>query len=184
MGFFDFLKRQPTVKEQHEADPSLCIPHLQWIEDPFNDPNKPHLWCPICEHLRGHTFFDKDTGQRKLHWQTYFPGGCEGKPNSAYPEYDIPLRKILLEKFPDADEPNAEHAAIEQAAFEARVRQIDAECEVKRQENLAKPHCPTCNSTDVQKISTAKRVVSTELLGLASSTIGKTMECKKCGYKW
>lgn len=46
------------------------------------------------------------------------------------------------------------------------------------------PHCPTCGSTDIQKISGAKRWLSTGLFGLASSDIGKSMCCKKCGYKW
>lgn len=46
------------------------------------------------------------------------------------------------------------------------------------------PHCPTCGSTDIQKISGTKRWFSTGLFGLASSDIGKSMCCKKCGYKW
>lgn len=54
---------------------------------------------------------------------------------------------------------------------------------IKEQETL-KPHCPTCGSTDIQKISGAKRWFSTGLFGLASSDIGKSMCCKKCGYKW
>lgn len=47
-----------------------------------------------------------------------------------------------------------------------------------------KPKCPTCGSTNIKKISGTKRFVSTGLFGLASSNIGKTMECKNCGYKW
>lgn len=46
------------------------------------------------------------------------------------------------------------------------------------------PKCPTCGSTNIKKISSTKRFVSTGLFGLASSNIGKTMECKNCGYKW
>ena len=55
--------------------------------------------------------------------------------------------------------------------------------QIQRQEAL-KPHCPTCGSTDIQKISGTKRWLSTGLFGLASSDIGKSMCCKKCGYKW
>lgn len=47
-----------------------------------------------------------------------------------------------------------------------------------------KPHCPTCNSTNIQKISGTERFVTTGLFGLASSNVGKTMHCKNCGYKW
>lgn len=52
------------------------------------------------------------------------------------------------------------------------------------QEWLNKPKCPTCGSTNIRKISGTKRFVTTGLFGLASSNIGKTMECKNCGYKW
>lgn len=47
-----------------------------------------------------------------------------------------------------------------------------------------KPKCPTCNSTNIKKISTGSRLMSVGVFGLASSKIGKTMECKNCGYKW
>ncbi len=46
------------------------------------------------------------------------------------------------------------------------------------------PKCPTCGSTNVQKISGTKRWLTTGLFGLASSDVGKTMCCKNCGYKW
>lgn len=46
------------------------------------------------------------------------------------------------------------------------------------------PKCPTCGSTNVQKLSTTSKVVSLGLLGLASKTVGKTYKCKNCGYHW
>lgn len=56
--------------------------------------------------------------------------------------------------------------------------------QIKEQYISSKPKCPTCNSTNIQKISTTKRMVSIGVFGLASGSIGKTMECKQCGYKW
>ena len=53
---------------------------------------------------------------------------------------------------------------------------------IKNKTNVAK--CPHCGSTSFKRISTTKKVVSTGLFGLASSTIGKTFSCNKCGYKW
>lgn len=47
-----------------------------------------------------------------------------------------------------------------------------------------KPKCPTCGSTNIKKISGAKRWLSAGLFGLASSNIGKSMCCQNCGYKW
>jgi hypothetical protein len=46
------------------------------------------------------------------------------------------------------------------------------------------PKCPTCGSTNIKRITGTKRWFSTGLFGLASSNVGKTMECKNCGYKW
>ncbi|MGN1136013.1 MAG: hypothetical protein ACI4SF_07320 [Oscillospiraceae bacterium] len=46
------------------------------------------------------------------------------------------------------------------------------------------PKCPTCGSTNVDKISTLNRAVSIGFLGLASDKIGKQFSCKDCGYKW
>ena len=47
------------------------------------------------------------------------------------------------------------------------------------------PHCPACNSTDIEKISTASKVGKTLLFGIfASGSNAKTFHCKNCGYKW
>ena len=44
------------------------------------------------------------------------------------------------------------------------------------------PKCPTCGSTNITKIGTFNRMISTGFFGLASGKIGKTMKCKNCGY--
>ena len=46
------------------------------------------------------------------------------------------------------------------------------------------PKCPYCGSTNISKIGTINRAVSVGLLGLASSKIGKTHKCNKCGSTW
>ncbi len=46
------------------------------------------------------------------------------------------------------------------------------------------PKCPTCGSNKIKKISMTKKVFSFEMVGFASGSIGKTFECKDCGYKW
>lgn len=44
--------------------------------------------------------------------------------------------------------------------------------------------CPNCKSSDVEKISFAKKAVSIGGLGILSNKIGKTYQCKKCKYTW
>ena len=46
------------------------------------------------------------------------------------------------------------------------------------------PHCPTCGSCDVQKISAMSRGTSIILFGLFSKKLGKTFKCNNCGYMW
>lgn len=47
-----------------------------------------------------------------------------------------------------------------------------------------KPKCPTCNSTNIEKISLGKKAVGGFMFGLFSSDVRKSMHCKNCGYKW
>lgn len=58
----------------------------------------------------------------------------------------------------------------------------DMQKRIEKREHPAK--CPTCGSTNIKDISTLNRAVSVGMFGLASSKIGKTKECKDCGYKW
>ena len=52
------------------------------------------------------------------------------------------------------------------------------------EENIRIPKCPTCGSTNISKIGTVNRMISTGLFGLASSKIGKTHKCNNCGTTW
>ena len=46
------------------------------------------------------------------------------------------------------------------------------------------PKCPTCGSTNVEKISIGKKAIGFIAVSVFSSNFGKTMHCKNCGYKW
>lgn len=46
------------------------------------------------------------------------------------------------------------------------------------------PHCPTCNSTNIEKIPLAKKAVGAFGFGLFSKTARSQFYCKDCGYKW
>lgn len=46
------------------------------------------------------------------------------------------------------------------------------------------PKCPTCGSTNVEKISISKKAVGGAMFGLFSSDVRNTMHCKNCEYKW
>ena len=46
------------------------------------------------------------------------------------------------------------------------------------------PHCPVCNSTNIEKISLGKKAKGSFLFGIFSSDVRKQMYCKDCGYKF
>lgn len=77
----------------------------------------------------------------------------------------------------------------EKDPIEYQLKMSQFKANLKQQENSKvkednTPKCPNCHSTNIQKISGTKRWFSTGLFGLASSDIGKSICCKKCGYKW
>ena len=47
-----------------------------------------------------------------------------------------------------------------------------------------KPKCPTCGSTNIEKISITKKAVGAFGFGLFSKTARSQFYCKDCGYKW
>ena len=46
------------------------------------------------------------------------------------------------------------------------------------------PKCPTCQSTNIKKISSTKRAVHGIAFGLLSKTAKSQFECLNCKYKW
>lgn len=65
--------------------------------------------------------------------------------------------------------------------FKTQLQQQESSKRVE-EDNL--PKCPTCGSTNIEKISLGKKAVGGALFGLFSSNVRKTMHCKNCGYKW
>lgn len=74
--------------------------------------------------------------------------------------------------------------------FNLKLSQFKANASVQQQSTFSPqpqsivPRCPTCGSTNIKKISGTKRWVGTGMFGLASSDLGKVMECLNCHAKW
>lgn len=58
------------------------------------------------------------------------------------------------------------------------------ENEIKQAQTAAVFRCPVCGSNQIWKIGTADRMAGVFVAGIASSSIGKQYQCKKCGHKW
>ena len=46
------------------------------------------------------------------------------------------------------------------------------------------PHCPTCGSPNIEKISISQKITGDFLFGFKSQNVRKQFRCKNCGYKW
>ena len=46
------------------------------------------------------------------------------------------------------------------------------------------PHCPTCQSTNIKKISATSKAVNAGLFGLLGNKRKKQFHCNNCGYEW
>lgn len=46
------------------------------------------------------------------------------------------------------------------------------------------PKCPTCQSTDIKKVSTMSKASSVALWGLFSQKVKKQWHCNNCGSEW
>lgn len=52
------------------------------------------------------------------------------------------------------------------------------------QERLNLPKCPTCSSTNIEKISSFDKAAGAVMFGLFSKTARSQFKCRNCGYKW
>lgn len=72
--------------------------------------------------------------------------------------------------------------------YELQLKRIDSAATVQKPSEPSSVNvglrCPACKSSKVRRISTTSRVVSVAMVGVASSKIGKSMECLNCGYKF
>lgn len=99
---------------------------------------------------------------------------------------------LLFDKYEEMKDPVAwmkrqeeyaeheKHSKQLQAAHAARETQAELrEWQLSRRDNAVQ--CPYCKSWDTDTISTASRVASVALVGVASGKIGKNYHCNKCG---
>ena len=59
-----------------------------------------------------------------------------------------------------------------------------AQANAQAQDWLNKPKCPTCGSTNIQKISGASKAIGFVAFGLLSKNARSQFKCNNCGYKW
>ena len=71
--------------------------------------------------------------------------------------------------------------------IEYKSRMSQFRTQVQQQEEIAEnniPHCPTCGSTNIEKITATSKVFGAVAFGLFSKTARSQFKCKNCGAKW
>lgn len=66
--------------------------------------------------------------------------------------------------------------------FKLQQEQSDIVREQERESN--RPHCPTCGSTNIKKITGTERAASVIGLGIFGKKINKSFKCLNCKYTW
>lgn len=136
-----------------------------------------YKYCPKC----GDITFINDVTNCDFCNEPYVTTDYEWSPGGS------DMYKIILEEYvkpnPLFDEELYNlRVGREKRQQEATLNQMRMEKQQAQRTNV--PRCPTCGSTNVEKISTAKKAFGFAMVGLFSSNLGKTMHCKNCGYKW
>lgn len=117
--------------------------------------------------------------------EPYATTDYESRPDDWRDGSDI--HKIILEEYvkpnPLFDEElYNKRIALEKSQQQATLDMMRMEKQQAQRANV--PKCPTCGSTNVERIPTAQKAFGFALVGLFSSNLGKTMHCRNCGYKW
>lgn len=108
-------------------------------------------------------------------------------------KYDVPfrdkeeMRKIEQIIFEEYVKDNPLYDPQEEKATQEKIKKYREECnrtQPMRKPKKNVPKCPTCGSTNVEPISTTRKLAGVFTLGLASKSVGKSYRCKNCNYYW
>lgn len=136
----------------------------------YYDFDPPHIKCEYCGEIIIETNIDV-TKMRKL--------AVPANTHNQYEEECIKIAKPL-----GIFDQNAfnERRKMEHDEYLEVCQYLDKHQSSSKQQST--PHCPTCNSTNIKRISAASKAVGVGLFGIFSKTARSQFECKDCGYKW
>lgn len=150
--------------------------------------------CPICA---------KENQRKSSHSIIYVPGwedafiseeAAENETCADHPSQKLIKSLITCEEFQIlreiSNEPSFMSAMDELKSkdiIEFNLKMSQFKSQVNQQKATEKsnvPKCPTCGSTNIEKISVGKKALGGAMFGIFSSNIRNTMHCKNCGAKW
>lgn len=94
------------------------------------------------------------------------------------------LEGEFIEKFIKAS-PNFDQASWDRrVGYQETRKHYDEILRNEMQEEKNVPKCPTCQSTNLKKITVTSKAMNTALFGLFGTKRHKTFHCNNCGYEW
>jgi len=90
----------------------------------------------------------------------------------------------LLDAMVDLHSKDIIEYELKMSQFRNQYEQSQQQQKQESSSNSNQPKCPTCSSTNIQKIGGLERVGSVAMLGLFSKKINKSFKCGNCGHTW
>lgn len=91
---------------------------------------------------------------------------------------DISKDALFLQTMLELRENDPIEFQLKMSQFKANL----AQQRVEPHDNISR--CPTCNSTNIKKISVSTKVTNIALFGLFGNKRKKIFHCNNCGYEW
>lgn len=160
------------TKECHNCGYVIMQQSKPWNGKPDNkDPNLLLEKCPFCKS-------DFHFGEN-----IEFGAGClTVVENKVYAKYIMG---------------NLEKEQLYQTRIQNELEELDKEIKIQEKEEQVKkaikqqeinnqnlPKCPTCSSTNIEKLSSFDKAAGAVMFGLFSKTARSQFKCRNCGYKW
>ena len=131
------------------------------------DPDAPrHIVCEFCNT----PFIQTNLSTKEFEAQSLE----EWRKGNKYFEIDV------AKKYGNGQFDEEAYQIREQILAQRKTEERQQQKEVQK----AMPKCPTCGSTNIEKISVGKKIGGSFLFGVFSSDVRNTMHCKDCGAKW
>lgn len=128
-----------------------------------------------------------------IHEGNAVPVSCPVCHNNNFLEYDFAVlnslkcSQQLIEAMQKLKQTDIIEYELKMSQFRNQLDQKRANERAQRQQLQQaqnQPKCPTCGSTNVEKISVGQKIGGSFLFGVFSSNVRNTMHCKNCGSKW
>lgn len=130
-----------------------------------------------------------------IHEGNSVPSSCPVCHNNNFLEYDFAVLKSLkcsqqlIEAMQKLKQTDIIEYELKMSQFRNQLDQKRANERAQRQQLQLQqaqnqPKCPTCGSTNIQKISATRKAMGAIGFGLFSKTARSQYECLDCKYKW